>query len=471
MKNKLVQPVSGGRAKVPVVMQMEALECGAACLTMVLDYYKKWIPLERVRVACGVSRDGSNALNVAKAARNYGLEAKGHRYEPEALKKSTFPCIIHWNFNHFVVLCGFKGNKALINDPARGSVKVPMEEFDKSFTGICITFAPGPAFEPEGKRRSTLDFIRHRLTGAGAAVALVILSTIIGYLFEILNPAFSRFFMDRLLTQENAELLNPFIAILAAAGLLQILVSAMQTYYSLKISAKMDMLSSSTFLWKVLRMPIEFFSQRQTGDILQRQGTNAGIAGAIVSTVIPLVLNLIMMVVYLVVMIRYSLILTLIGLGTVVINLFVSRIISTQRINITRVQKRDMGKLSATTTSGMQMIETIKSSGAENGFFQKWAGYQASVNAQTVRFERISRLLGLIPSLLSSLADISVLIIGVWLTMKGEFTIGMIMTFQGFMGAFMSAANAVIGATQSIQEMRTDMERIEDVMKLQRLCS
>ncbi len=465
MEKKSVQPVSKGRAKVPVVMQMEALECGAACLTMVMAYYRRWIPLEQVRKDCGVSRDGSNALNVAKAARGYGMEARGHRWEPATLReKGTFPCMIHWNFNHFVVLCGFKGDKACINDPAQGSVKVPMEEFDQAFTGICVTFAPGPDFEPGGKRRSTLDFVRSRLKGAGPAVALVILTTIIGYLFQVINPAFSRFFMDRLLTKENIELVGPFIQILAMAGTLQIFVLCLQTFYSLKISAKMDIIGSSSYLWKVLRMPIEFFSQRRAGDILQRQSTNASIAGSIASTVVPLALNAIMMLFYLFVMIRYSLLITLIGLGTVVINLFVSRFISAQRINITRVQKRDMGKLVSTTTSGVQMIETIKASGAENGFFQKWAGYEASVNAQTVRFEKISRFLGLIPAFLSSAANASVLVIGVWLAMQGQFTIGMIMTFQGFMAAFMAPANALISATQTIQEMRTDMERLDDVM-------
>ena len=465
MSANIKKPVTKGRAKVPVIMQMEALECGAACLAMVMAYYQKWIPLEQVRVDCGVSRDGSNALNVAKAARSYGMEAKGRRCEPADLKDhGQFPCIIHWNFNHFVVLCGFSGDKACINDPARGDVKIPMEEFDKSFTGIVINFAPGPSFEPGGERKSTLSFVRERLKGAGAAVAMVILTTVIGYLFQIINPAFSRFFMDRLLTKENSELLGLFITLLACAGFLQLFVSGMNIFYSTKINAKMDIVGSSSFLWKVLRMPMDFFSQRRAGDILQRQSTNAGIAGTVISTIVPLAFNLVMMLFYLIVMIRYSLLITLIGLGVVVINLFVSRFISARRINITRVQKRDMGKLSSTTTSGIQMIETIKASGAENGFFQKWAGYEASVNTQFAKYEKINSMLGMIPSFLTSLANASVLIIGIWLTMKGEFTIGMIMTFQGFMGAFMAPANELINATQSIQEMRTDMERIDDVM-------
>ena len=205
-KIKIKSPLTKGAAKVPVVMQMEALECGAASLTMILAYYGKWVPLEQVRADCGVSRDGSNAKNVLKAARSYGLVAKGYRYEPEDLKKNgKFPCIIHWNFNHFLVLNGFKGNKAYLNDPAKGNYAVSMETFDESFTGICLMFEPGEDFQPGGKPKSMLAFAKKRLIGAGAAVAFVILTTVITSLIGIIQPAFSRIFLDRLLTAENPE--------------------------------------------------------------------------------------------------------------------------------------------------------------------------------------------------------------------------------------------------------------------------
>ena len=463
---KQVKPITKGHTKVPVVMQMEALECGAASLTMVLAYYNKWVPLEQVRVDCGVSRDGSNAKNILNAARSYGFTAKGYRYEPEKLKEQgTFPCIIHWNFNHFVVLCGFSGKYAYINDPAKGNIRIPMEEFDRSFTGICLLFEPSEDFEPGGRRKSTIEFAKNRLTGATAAVVLVTLTLMITYAFDMLNPAFSRFFMDRLLTHENSALLMPFIAVLSIAAIVQVLVMCLQQVYSMKINAKMDVVGSSTFMWKVLRMPMEFFTQRMAGDIMQRQTTNATIAGAVINTVVPLVLNSVMLVLYLGIMVRYSVLLTFVGVAVIALNLFLSTLISKKRVNITRVQKRDSGKLVSTTVSGIQMIETIKSSGAENGFFQKWAGFQASVNTQNVRFAGINQYLGGIPALLISAANSSVLVLGVWLAMKGQFSIGMIMTFQGFMNSFMTPAQTLITAGQTIQEMRTDMERVEDVMQ------
>ena len=466
-KPKVREPSSGGkRVKVPVVMQMEALECGAASLAMVMAYYDKWVPIEKVRIDCGVSRDGSNAKNVLIAARSYGFEAQGFRCELEALQEDILlPCIIHWNFNHFVVLDGFKGKYAYINDPARGEVRIPLEEFDKAFTGICLQIVPGENFEPGGRRKSTIEFARNRLQGTGIAMFFVLLSTVLGYLFQVVNPVFTRFFMDHLLTGENRELLMPFIWIMVAVGIVQVSVAWIQAIYSLKIRGKMAMVGNSTYVWKVLRLPMQFFSQRMAGDILQRQATNATIADTLVTTFTPLVLDTGMMFFYLIIMIRYSLLLTIVGIFTIVVNLLLSRVISEKRVNITRVQMRDTGKLASATVSGIQMVETIKASGAENGYFQRWAGYQASVNAQNVKFIKLNSFLGALPNLLNTTASSAVLVLGVFLTMQGQFRLGMIMSFQGFLSAFMMPAMTLISAGQTIQEMRTDMERVEDVMQ------
>lgn len=463
---KIKQPISKGVAKVPVVMQMEALECGAASLTMVLAYYNKWIPLEQVRADCGVSRDGSNAKNLLKAARSYGLIARGYRYEPEDLKKNgKFPCIIHWNFNHFVVLDGFKGNKVYLNDPAKGNYSVSMETFDQSFTGICLMFEPGENFEPGGKPKSVIEFAKKRLKGTGVIIAFIILTTVITSIMGIINPAFSRIFLDRLLTGRNPEWLLPFIIGLSALSLVRLIVAWIQAVYSLRINGKLSVVGSTTFMWKVLRMPMEFFSQRMAGDIQQRQSSNASIANNLVNTFAPLALNTVMMVFYLVVMMRYSLIMTLVGIASIIINLFISKIISNKRVNITRVQMRDAGKLAGATVAGIEMIETIKASGAENGYFEKWSGYQASVNTQKVRYAKLNQYLGMLPGLVSSLTNTAVLMIGVWLTIEGQFTVGMIMAFQGFLASFTAPATMLISAGQTIQEMRTEMERVEDVME------
>ena len=466
MAKKIRKPISKGVAKVPVVMQLEALECGAASLCMIMAYYDKWIPLEQVREDCGVSRDGSNARNILRAARSYGMEARGYRYEPEALKaEGQFPCIIHWNFNHFVVLNGFRGGKAYLNDPARGNYAVSMEIFDESFTGICLQFEPTEVFEPSGKPRSMLSFAAKRLNGTGPAIVFTALTCLIGALIQLIRPAFSRVLLDRLLTHQNPEWVTSFLILLAGFNIVQIVMSALQAVYSLRISGKMAVVGNATYMWKVLKMPLRFFSQRMAGDIQDRQSANAGIASTLIQTFAPLVLNIIMMIFYLVVMLRYSIPLTVVGLLTLAVNTVVSRYISAKRINITRVSMRDSAKLSSATVAGISMIETIKSSGAENGYFKKWAGYQASVNTQSVRYLKLNQYLGMIPTFMSTLADNVVLILGVWLTMKGEFTTGMIMAFQGFLGNFMSPAMTLVSAGQTLQEMRTQMERVDDVME------
>ena len=463
---KIKQPVKQGVAKVPVVMQMEALECGAASLTMVLAYYEKWIPLEQVRADCGVSRDGSNAKNVLRAARSYGLIAKGYRMEPETLKTDgQFPCIIHWNFNHFVVLCGFKGDKAILNDPAQGNYTVPMETFDKSFTGICLMFEPGEGFEPGGKPKSVVAFARQRMKGTGEAVVFTVITTVIASLIGIIQPGFSRVFLDRLLTGVNPEWATPFLWALAGLSLVQIVIALIRAVYSARINGKIAAVGSTSFMWKVLHLPIEFFSQRMAGDIQQRKSTNASIASSLVSTFAPLVIEAVMMVFYLVVMLRYSVWLTLIGVASIIINTAVSRFISAKRVNITRVQMRDSGKLTGTTVAGIEMIETIKASGAENGFFEKWAGFQASVCLQETRFAKLNQYIGLIPQIVATLTNTAVTILGVYLVLEGQFTIGMVMAFQGFLSSFMAPAQQLISSGQQLQEMRTQMERVEDVMQ------
>ena len=463
---KIKQPVHKGVAKVPVVMQLEALECGAASLCMVMAYYDKWIPLEQVRKECGVSRDGSKASNILKAARAYGFEAKGFRCEPEQLRENgEFPCIVHWEFNHFVVCDGFRGGKVYLNDPARGDYSVTLEEFDASFTGICLMIKPAEGFEPSGKPKSIIGFARKRLRGAESAMAFVMITTAIASLIGILNAGFSRVFMDELLSGNEPDWYIPFLIGLSAVTLIHLIAAWIQAIYSLRMSGKMGVVGNSTYMWKALRLPMEFYSQRWAGDIQQRKMANATLSEQVVNILAPMVIQTIMAVFYLVVMSRYSIVLSLVGLFSVISQLILSMYISRKRINITRVMMRDSGKLAGATVNGVDMIETIKASGAENGFFEMWAGYQASVNTQNVRFERINQFLGMLPGVIAGVMNVVVLVLGVWMTMRGNFTTGMILAFQGFLVSFMAPIQQLIDSGQQLQEMRTSMERIEDVME------
>ncbi len=465
-KKRSAPPIKGGVAKVPVVIQLEALECGAAALTMILEYYGKWIPLEKVRADCGVSRDGSNAKNILKAARSYGLKAKGYRYEPEKLKEDgVFPCIVHWNFNHFVVLCGFKGNKAIINDPAKGTYSVSFETFDKSFTGICLMMEPGEDFVPEGKKKSVASFIKKKLKGTGSSFSLVVITTFISFLIGIITPGFSNVFADYLLSGKNMEWFMPFMYGITAISIIQIIVGIIQSVYTLKVNGKIAIVANSEYMWHVLRLPMEFFSVRMAGDIQARRSQNESIAGTIINTFAPLSIEAFMLFFYLFVMLRYSIVLSFVGILSVFLNMAVSSYISKKRVNSTRVASRDNGKLYGATVAGIEMIESIKSTGGENGFFEKWSGYQASVNSGQVKCTRLNALFGLIPSLISMLTNNIVLLGGVYLCQNGAWTVGMISAFSGFLSSFLSPAMLFVSASQSLLEMRTSMERIEDVME------
>jgi len=453
------------RAKVPVIMQMEMLECGAACLAMILAYYKKWIPLEKVREECAVNRDGSNAKYVVMAGRRYGLEAKGFRGGVDEVKDAQLPCIIHWNFNHFVVLTGFSDKFAFINDPASGEVKVPLDIFDKAFTGVYMTFVPGENFKPEGQRQSVLKFARARLKGTATPIIFVIFTMFLISLIGIINPVLSRVFLDRVLTGYNPEWFRPLILGMVGLAAVSFIVYLINALYILKIRGKLAIVANSVFLWHVLRLPMSFFSQRMSGEIAGRLKYNEAIAETLIARLAPLFLNFVLTIFYFIIMVRYSWILTAIGIAAIAINMVMARIISTRRIAIARTQMRDEGRLRGLTLGGIQMIETIKSSGAENGFFEQWAGIRAAVNRSQVEFVKTNAYLGAVPDFVLSLSRVAILIVGAYLILTGSFTAGMLLAFQSFLLAFTAPVESFIEATQSIQEMRVTMERVEDVFK------
>ena len=460
------KPKTKGVVNTPLIMQLEALECGAASLAMVMAYYGKWVALEQVRVDCGVSRNGSNAKNILRAARKYGFKTKGYAYTTEKLReKGKFPGIIHWGGGHFVVLNGFRGNKAIINDPAKGVVKVDLKTFDKFFTGIYLEIIPDEGFEPGGKRKSIFAFAKKRLKGAAPLIAFFAITTIVFYLIGIINPVVNQVFVDYILGGNNPDWLRPFIFIFAGIGILQVVVTLVQSLYQYKIRGKLDLVGSATYMWRILRVPIEFFSQRMVGDLQSRQSENASIAETLVNVFAPLLFNTIMLVFYLAVMISKSLILALVGVVTVVLNAFVSFYISKLRVNITRVQSRDRARLNGLTTKGIEMIETIKSNGAEASYFSSWREAQDNVVSQRMKIAKTNAIIGLIPAFVSMIANYSILILGVYYTMKGEFTVGSILAFQGLLSSFMAPAMTIITSGQTLQEMRTSMERVDDVLE------
>ncbi|HEY4565308.1 MAG TPA: cysteine peptidase family C39 domain-containing protein, partial [Thermoanaerobaculia bacterium] len=304
----------------PTVLQMEAVECGAAALAIVLAHHGRWVPLEELRVACGVSRDGSKASNVVKAARTYGLVAKGFKKEPQALRSMRLPAILHWNFNHFVVLDGFHKGRVFLNDPGTGPREVTEQELDEAFTGVVMTFEPGPDFARKGDPPQLIPALRRRLAGSRAALVFVLLAGLALAIPSLVVPAFSKVFVDSVLLESRRDWLPPLLLGLGLAGLLMGLLTWIQQVYLLRLETRMAVGSSSRFLWHVLRLPTEFFSQRYAGDISSRVAINDRVAQLLSRDLATNALGAVMIVFFAAVLFQYDVVLTLVGIAVVSLN-------------------------------------------------------------------------------------------------------------------------------------------------------
>ena len=445
-------------------MQMESVECGAASLTMILAHYGKWLPLEEVRAACGVSRDGSSAKDIVLAARNYGLEAEGYQVTPEALEGMQ-PAIIHWNFNHFVVFRGFKKGVACLNDPNAGPVEIPMDDFRKSFTGVALTFSPTTSFKLGGHRTRILAYVRKYLQGAGEAFWLTFVFALLAAFVALVIPLFTRIFLDEILSGKNRDWSSKFFLIMGTVALFQFLLVLLQTRYAKRIAGSLALKGNVKYLNHVLRLPISFFAMRSVGELQQRQHLNETITHSLVEVLAPQIINIALLVLYLALMLSYSVVLTLVGIIAAVVNLIIVQYNSNQRINLIHSMEQSTGKYFSATVSCIDNMESIKAAGAETGFFEYWSGLWAKKFNMEGNATDQQLKMGLLPILVSGLVNTTILILGALLILKGELSVGMLLAFQGFMSSFLSPVNDIVNASKTIVVMRSQMERIEDVMK------
>ena len=450
--------------KMPMVMQMESVECGAASLTMILAHYGKWLPLEEVRAACGVSRNGSSAKDIVLAARNYGLEAEGYQVTTEALEGMQ-PAIIHWNFNHFVVFRGFHKGNACLNDPNAGPVEVPMDDFRKSFTGVALTFAPTEAFEPSGHRTRILSYVRKYLRGAGEAFWLTFVFALLAAFVALVIPLFTRTFIDEILSGKNRDWSSTFFLIMGTVALFQFILVLLQARYAKRTAGSLALKGNVKYLNHVLRLPISFFAMRSVGELQQRQHLNETITHSLVEVLAPQIINIALLGLYLALMLSYSVVLTLVGVIAAIVNLAIVQYYSTRRINLIHSMEQSTGKYFSATVSCIDNMESIKAAGAETGFFEYWSGLWAKKFNMEGNATDQQLKMGLLPILVNGLVNTTILILGALLILKGELSVGMLLAFQGFMSSFLSPVNDIVNASKAIVVMRSQMERIEDVMK------
>ena len=449
---------------VPTVLQMESVECGAAALSIILGYFGKFVPLEKLRIACGVSRDGLKATNIIKAAKEFGLESKGYAKSLEKLMQIQTPAIIFWNFNHFLVLEGFTKNKVYLSDPAQGRYHVTHQEFDEAYTGVVLTFNPSATFEKGNEKRGLMASLSARISNSKMSILYIILVSLFLVIPGLVVPSFIQIFIDKYLVNGYSGFVMPLLLIMGGFLVINSVLVYLQQYYLLKLETKLALATSSKFLWHVFHLPIAFFTQRYSGEIGNRVSLNDKVAKLLSGNLANSALNVIVVIFYALLMFSYDVSLTMIGIFMAVLNVVVLKYVSRARKDGNRRLSNEAGKLLGTTTSGISMIETLKASGRENDFFANWIGYLAKVMNSQQELGWLTIRLNALPPLLTSLTTTLILGMGSLKIMDGEMTLGALVAFTYLMGNFISPVNQLISVGTMLQETEADMGRIDDVM-------
>ncbi len=451
------------RPRTPTVIQMETVECGAASLGIILGYYKRFVPLEQLRTVCGVSRDGSTAEDIVKAAQSYGLDAKGLEIPIDGFSDVHFPCILFWNFNHFLVAECITPEHIYLNDPAAGPRRVSWEEFNQSYTGITLEFSPGENFKAGGKKQSLFDFLAIRLKNSKKAVAFVILASLASVIPGLAIPIFGQIFVDYYLIAHRSDWIAPLLMGMALTALLRAVITSLQQTYLLRLQTRLAISGSAQFFWHLLRLPVEFFNQRFAGDLSQRVSANDRIADLLSGGLATNVVNLITMIFYAILMFIYDVEMTLISIFLVSLNVLAIKKLSRLRIDNSMKLAQDYGKLVATTVGGIQNIETIKATGSENNFFIRWSGFKANVNNTYQYLQYHTLILGVVPVLLNGLITVAILGLGAFRIIDGTMTVGMLVAFQGLVVGFTSPVTNLMSLMNRLQQAKADLVRVDDI--------
>ncbi|HYH20985.1 MAG TPA: NHLP family bacteriocin export ABC transporter peptidase/permease/ATPase subunit [Azospirillum sp.] len=459
-------PLFGGRrVRTPTVLQMEASECGAASLAIVLGHFGRFVPLEELRVACGVSRDGSRLDNVMRAAQAYGLVPQALRVEPADLAKLPLPLVVFWEFNHFLVVEGVGRDRVRLNDPATGPRSVSRAAFDRAFTGIALVLTRGPEFRREGTPPRPLAGLAARLRSSRSAVVFAVLASLMLVVPGLLLPTFSRVFTDYVLIGEQAGWLKPLLQAMGGAALLTFLLMWLRQAALLRFETTLSMVGAGRFLMHVLHLPMAFFAQRHGSEVAARVALNDRLAVLLSHQLATAALNLLTVAVFALVMAQYDVVLTGVVVGFAALNLLALAL--TTRALADRGERAiaETGKLSGMAMQGLTTIETYKAGGTESVLFTRLTAANARLLNIRQDMQRAQARLGMLPSLLASVAGAAVLVAGGLRIMEGEITVGMLAAFQGLMGLFLGPVGAFVQVAGQIQDARGLLARTDDVLR------
>ena len=466
IKNKINEKI-GSRVKVPTILQMEATECGAACLAMILAHYGLWVPLEKLRQECGVNRDGSKASCVIRAARNRHCKANGFRWSCEYLlehiSERPFPLIIHWEFNHFVVLEGIKDGIVYLNDPAIGQRTVEWDDFITSYTGISLKIVPDVNFNKEGKRYNIFKEVAKKLFLDKWAALFIILIEFFAIIPGLASPVFNQIFMDDIITKKHPEWMFNFCLAMTISFIMTGVISLLRSIILTSWQRKLTLADSSSYFWHLLRLPMQFFQQRYAAEVADRVDYNESIAEVLSGSAATAVLDLIVAFFYLLLLLQYNVTLTLIGIAFSSIGFIVFFAMRRRLTDLNMRIQQDAGKAYGVSMNGLRMIETIKANGDESDFFTKWAGYQTKVLSASQETTLWSMSITLLPTLLGGINGALIMTFGGFSIMDGAMTAGMFMAFQNLMGSFQAPVNNIMGLASTLQTTEMQMQRLNDV--------
>lgn len=452
-------------AKVPTIVQMEEVECGAASLAMVLAYYDCWIPLEELRVTCGVSRDGANALAIVKAARHYGLDATGGRRTVDDLAQSTLPAVLFWNQSHFVVLEGFRGDKAYINDPASGRRVLTTGEFNRSYSGIALTFAPTDRLRHIPRPAIGLTGGLGRILRTSVPALLFVIG--VGVLISIPGVAASvltSVFVEQVLGSGQLRVLPAVIFGFVLVTVLLFLFTALQQTAMLRLQIKITAKQTTGFLQHMMRLPVSYFDARQPGAMVQKLATNGTVAQLLAGPLGSIFVNIISMLVYGTFMVLYSPLLAIIGVVMAGINTLVLWWVSRTQVQENIRQQDAQVRQTAASFSGLSLIDNIKATGSEDEFFVKWAGTQSLATNAEQTVGRLTTAMSVLPSVVTILNTVFVFTVGSLLIFDGRLSVGALVAFQGLLVSFMGPLSQLITSGDQFQSARAQMSQIEDVV-------
>jgi NHLM bacteriocin system ABC transporter peptidase/ATP-binding protein len=453
----------GPRRRTPTVLQMEEVECGAAALASVLGYHGRIVPLERMRIECGVSRDGSKASNVLKAARKYGFTAKGEQRDVGALSELEMPVIIFWNFNHFVVLEGYGRRKYWINDPAVGPRAIPEADFSSSYTGVVLSFERTDAFQKGGQKRSLVHSLKSRM-GSRDAFVFALLAGMALVVPGLVIPTFARIFVDYVLILRLQDWYRPLIAGMVMTALLRGALSWIQERSLARLQTRLSVSNSSTFLWHILRLPVEFYAQRYGGEVSSRVAMNDRVAEFVSSQLAARAIDALMVIFFAALMFTYDPVLPLIGIFAVAVLSAITLLVNRKRVDGNRRLLSEEGKATGALMGGLATIETLKASAGESDLFARWAGYQTKFINSSQQLSKVTQLFLILPPLIIGLTNAAVLAVGAHRVIEGQLTIGMLVAFQSLMAAFTTPVQNLVNLASNLQEVEGQMNRLDDVL-------